>query len=171
MALWRMMAHLVDELCDPQGLFSEPVALEAFTELLLQSVLNRLEHNYSARLNRPASVAIPGHLRRAESFMHAFADRPITLADVAAAAGCSLGTLQAAFRRFRDTTPLSVLHNIRLQRVHETLLIADGDDSTQAIARRFGFTNPSRFNAAYGRRFGEHPRETRTAAGARRELR
>jgi AraC-like DNA-binding protein len=161
MALWRMMVHLVDELRDPRGLVSEPVALETFTELLLQSILNRLEHNFSARLDRPAAAAIPGHLRRAEAFMHAFADRSITLADVAAAAGCSLGTLQAAFRRFRDTTPLSALHDIRLQRVREALLIADRDESTRAIARRFGFTNPSRFIAAYGRRFGERPRKTR----------
>ena len=163
MAVWRMMVHLVDELRDPRGLVSEPVALETFTELLLQSVLNRVHHNYSGRLDRPAAAAIPVHLRRAEAFMNAFADRPITLADVAAAAGCSLGTLQAAFRRFRDTTPLSALHNIRLQRVRETLLIANWDESTRAIARRFGFTNPSRFIAAYGRRFGERPSETRTS--------
>lgn len=163
-----MMVHLVDELRDPRGLVSEPVALETFTELLLQSVLNRVHHNYSGRLDRPAATAIPVHLRRAEAFMNAFADRPITLADVAATAGCSLGTLQAAFRRFRDTTPLSALHNIRLQRVRETLLIANWDELTRAIARRFGFTNPSRFIAAYGRRFGERPSETRTSPGTRR---
>jgi transcriptional regulator GlxA family with amidase domain len=33
--------------------------------------------------------------------------------------------------------------------------------SEPSIARRFGFTNPSRFIAAYGKQFGEHPNETR----------
>jgi AraC-like DNA-binding protein len=157
----RLLMCLVDELRDPAGLTSHPVALETFTDLLMQAILHRLEHNYTARLARPASVAIPGHLRRAEAFMHASADRPIALADVAAAAGCSLGTLQAAFQRFRGTTSLGALHDVRLQRVREALQTAGKDEPTAAIARRFGFTNPSRFIAAYGKRFGEHPNETR----------
>ncbi len=157
----RLIANLLDELRDPDGLAADPVALETFTELLLQTVLHRLEHNYASRLGGPRAAAAPRHLRRAEAFMHASADRPIVLADIAAAAGCSLGSLRAAFRRFRDTTPLTALHDVRLQRVREALMAAGSDETTRAIARRFGFTNPSRFIAAYGRRFGEHPRETR----------
>jgi AraC-like DNA-binding protein len=157
----RLMAYLIDELRDPQGMTTDPVARETFTELLLQTILRRLEHNYTARLDRPAPTAIPHHLRRAETFMHESADHPITLADVAAAAGCSLGTLQTAFHRFRDTTALGALHDIRLQRIRQTLLTATESESTAAIARRFGFTNPTRLIAAYGRRFGERPSETR----------
>ena len=93
--------------------------------------------------------------------MYASADRPIRLADIAAAAGCSLSALQAAFRRFRDTTALGALRDIRLRRARETLLKANDDEATGTIARRFGFTNPSRFIAAYGRCFGERPSETR----------
>jgi AraC-like DNA-binding protein len=66
-----------------------------------------------------------------------------------------------AFRRFRDTTALGALRDIRLRCAREALLQAGDDEPTRAIARRFGFTNPSRFIAAYGRRFGEHPSETR----------
>jgi AraC-like DNA-binding protein len=157
----RQMTYLMDELRDPHGITTDAVARETFTELLLQTMLRRLEHNYTARLDRPAPAAIPRHLRRAEAFMHESADRPITLADVAAGAGCSLGTLQTAFRRFRDTTALGALHDIRLQRIRQALLTAAEDESTGAIARRFGFTNPTRLIAAYGRRFGERPNETR----------
>jgi AraC-like DNA-binding protein len=160
-AVLRLLSHLIDELRDPNGLTSDPVALESFTDLLLYTVLYRLEHNYTARLGRPASAAIPSHLRRAEAFMHAMADRPVGLADVAAAAGCSLGTLQAAFQRFRGTTSLGALHNIRLQRVRAALRLAADDEPTAAIARRFGFTNPSRFGTAYAKRFGERPSEAR----------
>lgn len=157
----RLIETLVDELRDPDGLATDPVALETFTALLLQAILHRLEHNYTARLDGPHAAAAPRHLRRAEAFMHAAAERPVVLADVAAAAGCSLGSLHAAFRRFRDTTPLTALHDIRLQRAREALLAAGSNEPVRAIARRFGFTNPSRFIAAYGRRFGEHPRDTR----------
>jgi AraC-like DNA-binding protein len=160
-AVQRLMMYLMDELRDPGGITTDPVARETFTELLLQTVLRRLEHNYTERLDRPAPAAIPYHLRRAEAFMHESADRPITLADVAAAAGCSLGTLQTAFRRFRDTTALGALHDIRLQRIRQALLTATENEPTAAIARRFGFTNATRLIAAYGRRFGERPSETR----------
>ncbi len=80
--------------------------------------------------------------------MHASASQPIALADVAAAAGCSQGALQAAFRRFRETTALRALHDIRLQHAREALLAADDSESTSSIARRFGFTNLSRFITA-----------------------
>ncbi len=160
-ALRRMIEHLEQELRDPRGLTTEPVALETFTDLLVQTILVRVQHNYSARMARPNRVAIPAYLHRAEAFMHASADRPIRLADVAAAAGCSLSQLQATFRRFRDTTALDALHKIRLHCAREALLKASDDEPNRVIARRFGFTNPSRFIAAYGQCFGEHPRETR----------
>jgi AraC-like DNA-binding protein len=159
--VWRMITHLLEETRDPEGLTSDPVARETFTDLFLQTVLSRLQHNYTSRLERPTGVAIPRHVRRAEAFMHANADQPIAMADVAVAAGCGTATLYAAFRQFRGTTPLAALHAIRLQRVREALREADDQISTRAIARRFGFTNPSRFLAAYGKRFGEHPNEAR----------
>ncbi len=159
--VWRMILRLLEELRDPDGLLSEPVARETFTDLFLQTVLTRLPHNHTARLERPTGRAIPRHLRRAEAFMHASADQPISMSDAAAAAGCGTATLYAAFRQFRDTTPLAALHGMRLRRVREALQAADDEVSTRSIARRFGFTNPSRFIAAYGKQFGEHPNETR----------
>ncbi len=166
--VWRMVVRLFEELRDPDGLLTEPVARETFTDLFLQTVLSRLPHNHTPRLERPTGTAVPRHLRRAEAFMHASADQPITMGDVTAAAGCGTATLYAAFRQFRDTTPLAALHAIRLGRVREALRAADDEDSTPSIARRFGFTNPSRFIAAYGKRFGEHPNETRRrGAGTR----
>jgi AraC-like DNA-binding protein len=160
-AVWRLIAYLFQELRDPDGITGDPIARETFTDLLARTVLRRLPHNHSERLDRTPPTAIPRHLRQAEAFMHAAAAEPITLPDIAAAAGCSLGTLQAAFRRFRDTTPSEALREVRLRQVRDALRNADDDVSTRTIARRFGFTNPSRFIAAYGKRFGERPAETR----------
>ncbi len=160
-AVWRLINYLLDELRDPDGLAADPVARETFTDLFAQTMLNRLPHNYTPHLTRRQPTAIPGHLRRAEAFMTAAADQPISLADVAEAAGCRTGTLNAAFRQFRGTTPLAALHGVRLQCVRDALLRADEGDRTGAIARRFGFSNPSRFIKAYGDKFGERPAETR----------
>ncbi len=159
--VWRMIMYLMDELRDPDGLISEPLAREAFTDLFLQTILSRLQHNYTGRLERSVDRVVPRHVRRAEAFMRASADQPITMLDVAAAAGCGTATLYASFRRFRNTTPLAVLHSIRLELVREALGAADDSVSTRSIARQFGFTNPSRFIAAYGKEFGEAPKETR----------
>ena len=160
-ALGRMVAHLVSELGDHDGLVSEPITRESYIDMLAQTMLTRLHHSYSARLERPAASPAPRHLRRAEAFMHASAEQAITLADVAVAAGCSTGTLHAAFRQFRETTPLSALHDVRLRRARAALLEAERDEPIRAIARRFGFSNLSRFATAYDRRFGERPVDTR----------
>jgi AraC-like DNA-binding protein len=74
--------------------------------------------------------------------MLASADRPIRLADVAAAADCCLSTLQEAFRRFRDTTALGALRDIRLRCAREALLQAGDDEPTRAIAAASGSPTP-----------------------------
>ncbi|BBK31251.1 AraC-like DNA-binding protein [Stella humosa] len=160
-ALRRTIAYFVSELGDPMGMTGVPAALESFTDGLVHLMLNALPHSHAARLDRAVAAPAPAHLRRALAFMHASSDQAVTIADVAAAAGCGTRTLLNAFRRFRDTTPLAAFHDIRLQHARAALLASDGTDSTRAIARRFGFTNPSRFAVAYGRRFGETPAETR----------
>ena len=149
----RLVRHLIDELDDPTGLFSVPAALESVTDTLLNLVLTRLPHSQTERLQRPQSPAIPRQLRRAEAFIEAHAGQPISMADIAAAAGCSARALQMAFRQFRDTTPLAALRDARLHAVRAAL--ASSNASAAVIAREFGFSNPSRFHAAFRRRFGD----------------
>ncbi len=150
----RLMRHLFEEAGDPAGLFSVPAALETFTDTLAHLVLARLPHALSGRLLAPRSPAAPAQLRRAEAFMAAHADQAVALADVAAAAGCSTRALQLAFRRFRGTTPLAALREARLQGVRAALVAGVPGPAT---ARRFGFSNATRFRLAYVRRFGEEP--------------
>jgi transcriptional regulator GlxA family with amidase domain len=138
-----------------------PAALASFTDSFAHLMLKALPHNYSERLAGPVAPPAPAHLRHALAFMHASADQPVTIADIAVAAGCGTRTLLNVFRRFRDTTPLAALHDIRLQHVRGALLAQADGEATRDIARRFGFTNPSRFVAAYGKRYGETPGETR----------
>ena len=78
---------------------------------------------------------------------------------VAAAAGCSVRTLNAVFHQFHDTTPLLALHAIRLEQVDAELNHRVADASIAEVSRRYGFTNAGRFTAAYRRRFGESPVE------------
>jgi transcriptional regulator GlxA family with amidase domain len=92
--------------------------------------------------------------------MRANAAAPIRMEQVANAAGCGVRTLGAVFRQFGGTTPLAALHAIRLDKVRAELDGRGADASIAEIARRYGFTNAGRFNAAYRRRFREAPAET-----------
>jgi AraC-like DNA-binding protein len=151
---------LMHEIRRRGGVGDNPVALASQTDLVMSLVLRGVPHNYLERLVSGRFGAVPAYVRRAEDFMRANAAVPVRMEDVAAAACCSVRTLGAVFRRFRDTTPLAALHDIRLEQVHAELKHAAVDCSTADVARRYGFTNPGRFTAAYRRRFGETPAET-----------
>ena len=154
----RMSQHLLEEAGDPSGLFSLKPALETFTDTLTHLILDRLPHDYTEQLHAPGSPAIPRQLRRAEAFMAAHAGQPISVLDIAAAAGCSARALQLAFRQFRHTTPLAALRDTRLHAARAAIVAAQAPVSV--IAREFGFSNATRFRAMYTRRFSEMPAET-----------
>ena len=147
-------------LARPAGRASTPAALSSFTDLLVQAMLHGLPHSHADRLGDGKPDLVPRHLRRAEEYMRSHADQAVSMQDVAQAAGCSLRSLHDAFRRWRDTTPLASLHRVRLERVRAELSCLDDQAtprSVMGIARRFGFTNRSRFLSAYARRFGQPP--------------
>ncbi|MGC4851238.1 helix-turn-helix transcriptional regulator [Micromonospora sp. DT15] len=103
-------------------------------------------------------------LRRAITFLEEHADRDISAADIAGAAGVSLRAVQLAFRRHLGTTPMAYLRRVRLVRAHHDLVRADPRQETvSAIASRWGFASHSRFTARYHASFGVPPRETLNA--------
>ncbi|MEO3470511.1 AraC family transcriptional regulator [Roseomonas sp. CAU 1739] len=137
------------------GIADNPVSLASMTDLLATLVLRAVPHKYSDRLTAGSAGAVPAYVWRAEEFMRAHCAEPIRMAQVAAAAGCSVRTLGAVFREFRGHTALGALHGIRLDQVMRDISQGASDAPVAAIARRYGFTNASRFAQAFRRRFGE----------------
>ena len=158
-SLKYQLDFVMHEFQRPDGVASNAVALASMTDLLVTLVLRAAPHNYADELEMGPAGAVPAYVRRAEEFMRANGTKAIRMADVAAAAGCSVRTLGAAFRQFRGTTPLAALHAIRLEQAHGELSLGATGTSIATIARRHGFTNPARFTAAFRRRFGETPSE------------
>ncbi|CAN7621028.1 AraC family transcriptional regulator [Bosea sp. LjRoot9] len=163
-SLKRQLDFVMDEFQRPDGVASNPVALASLTDLLIALVLCGAPHNYLDQLDRGASAVVPAYIRRAEDFMRAHGAEPIRMPHVAAAAGCSVRTLGHVFKHFRGSTPLGVLHAIRLELARDDLVLgASGlgasGASVTTVARRYGFTNSSRFATAFRRRFGETPAE------------
>ena len=104
----------------------------------------------------------PAAVRRAKALMDDHPERPLTVADLAAAAGVGGRALQGAFRRHLGTTPMGYLRRVRLERAHRDLQAAppDGTVTVREIARRWGFANPSRFATDYRAAFGRLPSRT-----------
>ena len=111
----------------------------------------------------PAELLHPrqAKLRAAVEHIHAHADDPITITDLAQVAGLSVRSVQEAFRRTFGLSPLNYLRQVRLDRVHEELLARDYRTvSVGQVATRWGFAHLGRFSASYAERFGEYPKQT-----------
>lgn len=156
----RQLDAVFAEFQRSDGVADNPVALAATTDLLFALLLRAAPHNYTDQLDIGVPCAVPAYVRRAEEFMRVNSTKPIRIAEVAVAAGCSVRNLNGVFRRFRGTTPLAALHAIRLDAAAEELRAGGSGTSAAAVARRHGFTNLTRFATAYRRRFGESPSHT-----------
>jgi AraC-like DNA-binding protein len=158
-SLKRQLDILTYELQQSDGLVSNPIALASMTDLLISLALQGAAHNYSDRLASSSACAVPAYIRRAEDFMRENCAEPIRMAQVAVAAGCSVGTLGTVFKRFRGRTPLGTLHAIRLDQARKELTRGGTGASIAEVARCYGFTNSARFAVAFRRRFGQTPSE------------
>ena len=115
----------------------------------------------TAELRGPGAVA-PNALRRAVAYMEAHAEEPIRLRDIADAAGTSSRSVQHAFVRHLDASPMSYLRRFRLEQAHRDLQLADPGacDTVSAIAKRWGFAKAGQFASSYSRRYGVLPGHT-----------
>lgn len=128
---------------------------------LLMACLGLLRNNYSSDLLAPRSPVAPYYVRRAEEYIRANMREPIGIEDMVAVSGVSSRSLYYGFRRWRGTTPMSFLRNLRLSVAHDELRSASGNgERVTHIALNIGYDHLSRFSRDYKRRFGESPSET-----------
>lgn len=140
---------------------SSPLLAAQVEQMLISMLLMCQPNSYSERLSGEAPSIAPAFVKRIEQFIEEHADEPLTIVDLAEYAGVSSRSLFAGFRRFRDTTPMNHLKEVRLKRVREALGRAcPGDTTVTREALRWGFSHLGHFTAAYKRRFGESPSET-----------
>ncbi|GAA2069180.1 hypothetical protein GCM10009801_18430 [Streptomyces albiaxialis] len=161
--LRRTLAYLSATVSDDPEFAAQPLVAANCGQLLAASVLAAFPSTAlvdpSAADRRDARTAT---VRRALAYMEEHADSPVTAADIAAAAHVTVRTLQYAFRRHLDTTPLTHLRRMRLGRAHAELRAAHPAQgvTVTAVAARWGFLQPGRFAAAYRRAYGVPPSHT-----------
>jgi AraC-like DNA-binding protein len=155
--LRRLTEWLYDELAHPDSPLGNEMAFAAAQDLFLRTIVLAATHNRSTQLRAKVPAAAPVTVRRAEEFMRSSAETPLTIGDIAKAAGCSERALQAAFQTFRSVSPMAALRRIRLELAHRDIMASDGSNSVAAIANRYGFSNAGRFAGLYQLAFGEYP--------------
>jgi AraC-like DNA-binding protein len=136
------------------------LAARSLEHSLLTAILLGLPHTATAELanHEPAPSGVAGHIRE---WLEEHHDKPVGVADIAAAMGLSIRRVQAICRDRWDQTPMQLLRGIRLDRARDTLLDAEPASGTiSRIAATAGFTRISRFTTAYHQRFGETPAQT-----------
>jgi AraC-like DNA-binding protein len=133
---------------------------------LMSSLLMSAGHNHSCALAGEAQRSLlPRVVRRAQEYMAAHAEQPLSLADICREVGCSARALQLAFRQHAGQGPMEFLREIRLDRVRAELLASAGVAAAgvREVAQKYGFLHLGHFAAQYRARFGERPSETRAS--------
>lgn len=161
--LKKTIVHLRDDILGDPDVAAQPLVVAAGQQLLAASVLAAFPN--TASTDPTAQDRTDAHsatLRRAVAYIDDHADQPLTVAEVAAAAHVTIRTLQYAFRRHLDTTPLTYLRRARLAHAHRDLLNASpqGGATVGGIAARWGFPHPGRFAALYRSVYGTSPSRT-----------
>jgi AraC-like DNA-binding protein len=156
----RGLQVLVTELDSTHTFLNCMQAMRSYEDSLVMSLLHNQPHNYMTELGHRAPSVAPGHVKRAEQYIHAHADQAISIEELARAAHTSVRSLFAGFKQYRGISPMKYLRDVRLDQArHELLKRAPGVGVTE-VAHRRGFMQLGRFAAAYQQRFGELPSET-----------
>lgn len=119
--------------------------------------------------HQAAQAARSRYVERAQAYLAANFDQPLTLADIARATQCSPFHLARLFRTELGTSLRRYQERLRFAAAIERL--ARGESDLLRLALDLGFTSHSHFTANFRRALGVTPSELRRTLSARREPR
>lgn len=157
--LYRMIARLLDQLDEPCPA-TGTVALAEFEQAIIVSLLCSIEHDHDHLLERRILTPAFWQVRRAEDFIEANWDKPLTIERLATATEVSVRSLFYAFGKVRGCSPMEFVRRVRLRHARRLLLSPDQDTSITTTAFACGFGNLGHFSGYYRREFGELPSAT-----------
>lgn len=156
--LKRLITFFAGELDTRAAAAASPEIAELEQALVVAFLCNN-RHNYSAALESGIPSAAPWQVRRAEEYIEAHWDQPITIEDLMEVTAASARSLFRQFKHSRGYSPMNFVREIRLRRAKE-MLGAQFDRSVTETALACGFGNLGHFARSYLKRFGELPSDT-----------
>jgi AraC family transcriptional regulator len=128
---------------------------QAARELIIAHILLRY-----AGMSAPPQIDVhEERLRRADDFMRAHLESPLTLQGIAECLGLSRFHTLRLFKSAYGETPIKRLTRLRMERAR--VLLGQDHDSVTEIAFRCGYDNPAHFTSAFRRHTGVTPTEFR----------
>lgn len=165
-SLRRLALFLADELETCQS-HLHALAVAEMEQAMIVAFLCWNRHNFSDLLDREPQAIAPWQVRRAEEFIAANWNQPITVEELAKAVGASVRTIFRSFKQSRGFGPMVFVKRLRLANAREILNRGDPSATVTGTALSCGFHNLSHFALDYRRAFGELPSETLNRATGR----
>jgi AraC-like DNA-binding protein len=157
--LRRLLLFLVDQLSSSEHSVP-PLALAELEQSLIVSFLCANRHDESHLLDLGPVGTAPWQVRRAEEYIEAHWDQPITVEALAVATGASARSIFHFFKASRRYGPMVFVKQVRLRHARRMLMMPNKTTSVTSVAFDCGFTNLGHFAKDYGKCFGELPSET-----------
>lgn len=166
-APWRALLQQVlsllpldkDSTTHPAWISQVEQSVASFLLIHQPSVLRGDRARLAGSDSPPAQHGDQHKLALLDQYIHKRLFAPISLEDLARAAGVSPRTLNLLCHRQYGVAPMIHLRNLRLD-VARQKLRAQPDTSVTEVAMACGFGHLGRFSAYYKARFGELPRDT-----------
>lgn len=157
--LWhRIAATLAAHVLEDAELYERDLLRTQMIDALLAATIEAFELSDVTEGPTAPRTAV---LERAEAFMLEHLADPISIPDVARAAGVSARGLQLLYQRELDVPPIGRLRQLRMAAANDALATAPSRSTTVgAVAQRFGYSNVGRFIAHYRSEYGETPAQT-----------
>jgi len=154
----QLVMMLYDQLSQPDSVLREPLVAVPFIDTLVRGLLVVADHPHHSALVKPVRPAPSRLVATAVEIIESEAHLPLAVSTIAARSHGSVRSLQQAFRREMEMTPMTYLREVRLRRAHRALVESDPSVNTVAsIAHQWGFTNLGRFAETHTARYGESP--------------
>ena len=158
--LARTLNYVGDSLLTDSGAMASPLVVAQTGRLLAAAALRTFAHTSGRDEKAGEGVpATPATVRRAIAFIEQHADEDIGGVEIATAVRSTPDALRTGFRRHLDTTPSEFLTRVRLDRVRQALVRLGPVEppTADAVAARWGFTDPDGFAARYRATYGANP--------------
>lgn len=137
-----------------------PLAVRELEDAVSVQLLYTGRHALTGQLLRKPLQTSADPIKRAEEFIEANWQHPITMEALTDVTGISGRTLSRSFLKIRGYSPMVFARKIRLERAHALLSRPNAATSVTGVALMCGFSNLGRFAHDYGRMFGELPSKT-----------
>lgn len=158
-SLKRAVSYFTNEV-NGGGMGHSPAALAELEQNVIVAFLFCNRSNFSPYLESEDRALASYQLRKAEDYIAAHWNEPLTIEAIAIATSVSARSIFHHFRKKRGQSPMTYLKQVRLEHARRKFMRGGDEVSVTDVAFACGFGNLGHFANDYFRRFGELPSET-----------